>query len=94
MMSLVQGLTHLETLLMGLTLRDFGGEPAAIEAFSTPVFRTKRAIVEKVFASPALYAGLLAGNPAMPAIVQTYETHLARLKTLLLNHERRGWPPC
>jgi prephenate dehydrogenase len=90
MMSLVQGLTHLETLLMGLTLGDFGAEPAAIEAFSTPVFRTKRAIVEKVFASPDLYAGLLAGNRSMPAIVQTYETHLARLKTLLLNHDAEG----
>ena len=45
MMSLVQGLTHLETLLMGLTLRASNAAPEAIEAFSTPVFRTKRAIV-------------------------------------------------
>ena len=85
MMSLVQGLTHLETLLMGLTLKDSGVEPAALDAFSTPVFRTKQAIVQKVFASPALYAGLLAGNPEMPKILEIYESNLARLKELLLN---------
>ena len=85
MMSLVQGLTHLETLLMGLTLKDSGVGPAALDAFSTPVFRTKQAIVEKVFASPALYAGLLTGNPDMPAILEIYESNLARLKELLLN---------
>ncbi len=85
MMSLVQGLTHLETLLMGLTLKDSGVGPAALDAFSTPVFRTKQAIVQKVFASPALYAGLLAGNPEMPKILEIYESNLARLKELLLN---------
>ncbi len=75
---------------MGLTLRDSGAAPEAIEAFSTPVFRTKRAIVEKVFASPALYAGLLAGNRSMPKILEIYESHLARLKELLLNRDSEG----
>ena len=90
MMSLVQGLTHLETLLMGLTLRDSGAGPAALDAFSTPVFRTKRAIAEKVFANPALYAGLLAGNPEMPAILDMYERNLDRLREMLLNRDAEG----
>jgi hypothetical protein len=89
-MSLVQGLTHLETLLMGLTLRDSGAGPAALDAFSTPVFRTKRAIAEKVFANPALYAGLLAGNPEMPAILDMYERNLDRLREMLLNRDAEG----
>jgi prephenate dehydrogenase len=90
MMSLIQGLTHLETLLMGLTLKDSDVGPGTLEAFSTPIFRTKQAIVEKVFASPALYAGLLAGNRSMPAILEMYETNLARLKELLLNSDADG----
>jgi prephenate dehydrogenase len=91
MMSLIQGLTHLETILMGLTLRTSGVDPAALEAFSTPVFRTKRAIVEKVFnASPALYAGLLAGNPAMPQILEMYEENLLQTKELLLRRDAEG----
>jgi len=90
MMSLVQGLTHLETLLMGLTLKDSGAGPAALDAFSTPVFRTKRAIVEKVSANPALYAGILAGNPEMPAILEMYEKNLYRLKEMFLNRDAEG----
>jgi prephenate dehydrogenase len=90
MMSLVQGLTHLETVLMGLTLQDSGAERSALDAFSTPVFRTKRAIVEKVLASPALYAGLLAGNPETLTILNIYERNLARLKALLLNRDAKG----
>ncbi|MBU2234263.1 MAG: prephenate dehydrogenase/arogenate dehydrogenase family protein [Proteobacteria bacterium] len=91
MMSLVQGLTHLETILMGLTLRDSGVAPSALDAFSTPNFRTKRAIVEKVFgASPELYAGLLAGNPEVAAIFGRYERNLALVKELVLSGDAAG----
>ena len=90
-MALVQGLTHLDTILLGLTLRDSGMEASALAAFSTPVFRAKRAIVEKVFdASPQLYAGLLAGNPAMEEIFGRYEKNLSLLKELILNHDAEG----
>jgi len=90
-MALIQGLTHLDTLLMGLTLRDSGMEASALDAFSTPIFRTKRAIVEKVFhMSPELYAGLLAGNPAMAEILGRYEKNLSLLKELILNRDAEG----
>ena len=91
MMSLVQGLTHLETILMGLTLRDAGVEASALDAFSTPVFRTKRAIVGKVFdAHPELYAGLIAGNGNMPIILEIYEKNLSALKRLILAGDAAG----
>jgi prephenate dehydrogenase len=91
MMAFVQGLTHLDTILMGLTLRDSGMEASALDAFSTPVFRTKRAIVEKVFdASPQLYSGLLAGNPAMAQIFDRYEKNLSLLKGLILDRDAEG----
>jgi prephenate dehydrogenase len=91
MMSLVQGLTHLETILMGLTLRDAGVEASALDAFSTPVFRTKRVIVGKVFdAHPELYAGLIAGNGNMPIILEIYEKNLSALKRLILAGDAAG----
>jgi prephenate dehydrogenase len=91
MMALVQGLTHLDTILMGLTLRDSEVEAAALNAFSTPVFRAKQSIVEKVFGlRPEMYAGILAGNPAMPEILTRYEKNLSRLKELVLNRDAKG----
>jgi prephenate dehydrogenase len=90
-MALVQGLTHLDTILMGLTLRDSGAEPSALDAFSTPVFRTKQAIVEKVFGlRPEMYAAILAGNPAMSRIIDGYEKNLSRLKELILRGDAAG----
>ncbi len=91
MMALVQGLTHLDTILMGLTLRDSRVETAVLDAFSTPVFRAKQAIAEKVFGlRPEMYAGILAGNPAMPEILARYEKNLSRLKELVLNRDAAG----
>ena len=91
MMSLVQGLTHLETILMGLTLRDAGVEASALDTFSTPVFRTRQAIVGKVFgARPELYAGLIAGNGNMPKILEIYEKNLSALKSLILAGDATG----
>lgn len=86
MMAFVQGLTHLDTILAGLTLRASGIAESTFDAFSTPVFRTKRAIFEKVFgARPELYAGLLSGNPNMHGILEMYEKNLHALKALILS---------
>jgi prephenate dehydrogenase len=91
MMALVQGLTHMDTILMGLTLRDSGAEPSALDAFSTPVFRTKQAIVEKVFGlRPEMYAAILTGNPAMSRILDSYEKNLSHLKQLILHGDAAG----
>ncbi len=91
MMSLVQGLTHLETILMGLTIRDAGVKASALDPFSTPVFRTRQAIIGKVFgASPELYAGLIARNGNMPKILEIYEKNLSALKSLTLAGDAAG----
>jgi prephenate dehydrogenase len=91
MMALIQGLTHLDTILMGLSLRDAGIDEAALEAFTTPVFRTKRAIVEKVFTqSPALYAEILTGNPHLTALLDRHGQNLSRLRELILSRNAAG----
>jgi prephenate dehydrogenase len=91
MMAFVQGLTHLDTILTGLTLRDAGIEESTLDAFSTPVFRTKRAIFEKVFGTrPELYAGLLAGNRNMQGILEMYERNFFAIKEKILNKDSEG----
>jgi prephenate dehydrogenase len=91
MMALTQGLTHLNTILMGLTLRDSGAEPSELAAFSTPVFRTKKAIIERVFGiRPELYAGILTGNPNIGEVIQIYERNLSLLKERILNRDAEG----
>jgi prephenate dehydrogenase len=95
MMALIQGLTHLETLLTGLTLRDSGVESSELEAFSTPVFRTKQAIAGKVFSPRAgLYASLLAENPNMPALLEIFERNFLMVKELILRETRPASRPC
>jgi prephenate dehydrogenase len=90
-MALIQGLTHLETLLTGLTLRDSGVESSELEAFSTPVFRTKQAIAAKVFGPrPGLYAALLAENPNMPALLEIFERNFLIVKEKILRGNAEG----
>lgn len=91
MMSLVQGLNHLETILMELTLRDSGVEPSRLAAFSTPVFRTKQAIIGKVFGQrPGLYAALLAENTNMPALLEIFERNFLIVKEMILQRNTAG----
>lgn len=91
MMALIQGLTHLETLLTGITLQDSGVEPSELECFSTPVFRAKQAIAEKVFGPrPGLYASLLAENPNMPALLELFERNFLMVKEMILRGDRAG----
>jgi prephenate dehydrogenase len=91
MMALIQGLTHLETLLTGLTLKDSGVESSELEAFSTPVFRTKQAIAGKVFGPrPGLYASLLAENSNMPALLDIFERNFLIVKDMILRGNTTG----
>jgi prephenate dehydrogenase len=86
MMSFIQGLTHLDTMLMGLALRDSGIGAETLSLFSTPIFRMKWAVVEKVFGtSPGLYASIMAGNPEMKKVFDLYEKNLSIMKELVLN---------
>lgn len=91
MMALVQGLNHLNTMALGLTLRETGVSPGELAPFSTPIFRIKTAIVEKVFGSnPRLYAELVASNPDVAGLLDLYERNVARLKTLIAGKDAEG----
>lgn len=87
-MAAVQALTHLNTVAMGLVLKEAGLSTAEMEKFSTPVFRAKRALIERVFMkNPKLYAGIITQNPRTPDIVALYEKALARLKGSVLERD-------
>lgn len=71
MMAYIQGLTHISTMLMGAVLRDAGIEREELEKYSTPVFRARMAMVDKVFKiNPRLYAEIVALNPEKSKILQ------------------------
>lgn len=82
-MAVVQGLTHMTTILMGQVLKEESLSHEELKAFTTPVFRAKLAMMEKVAASPRLYGEILAMNPYMGEVVERYEACWSRLKKLL-----------
>jgi prephenate dehydrogenase len=91
MMSIVQGLTHLNTIIMGLILRDTGVDSTELDMFSTPVFRTKLAFIEKIFTgNPALYGEIIAENPNIDRILESYQKNLLELMGLLTRKETKA----
>ncbi|MDQ5988086.1 MAG: prephenate dehydrogenase [Syntrophus sp. SKADARSKE-3] len=84
MMSVIQGLNHLNTIMMGLTIQDAAIAPDELDLYSTPAFRTKREMIKKTFhQNPAMYAEIIANNPHIGKILHIYEANLARLKKLI-----------
>ncbi|MBN2179025.1 MAG: prephenate dehydrogenase/arogenate dehydrogenase family protein [Deltaproteobacteria bacterium] len=91
MMSLVQGLTHLTTIIMGLILRDMGVDKTELDMFSTPVFRTKLAFIEKIFTdNPTLYGEIIAENPNIDRILESYQENLMELKGILAGKKTKA----
>ena len=84
MMSVVQGLNHLDTIVMALALKETGIDRDELKQFSTPIFDTKLAIIEKTCTNnPRLYADIITGNPDISTIIATYERSLSRLRELV-----------
>lgn len=90
-MAVVQGLTHLNTMAMGLAMETLGEDPEMLERMSTPAFRTKRDMLEKVFGpSPRLYAELVTKNPSARAVIAAYEKAVAQLKRFVEEEDAEG----
>jgi len=91
MMSLVQGLTHFNTILMELALRDSGREQSELAPFSTPIFRTKQALGARVFGANAdLYAAILTKNPHIMKVLEHYEGNLSLIKGFISRQDASG----
>ncbi len=76
-MAAVQVLSHLGTISLGLTLKELGEDLAGIEKFSTPIFRQRLRMIEKVFEHPQLYEEIIRGNPASQEVMGLYQKVLS-----------------
>jgi len=82
LMAYVQGLTHISTILVGAVLRGVGIEAKELEKYSTPVFRARMAMVDKVFKkNPRLYAEIVALNSENRRILDLCEDVLVEMKS-------------
>jgi prephenate dehydrogenase len=90
-MAVVQGLTHLNTMAMGLAMETLGEDPAELERMSTPAFRAKQDLREKVFGpSPRLYAELVTKNPSAREVIAAYGKAVAQLKRFVEEGDAEG----
>ncbi|HOJ51674.1 MAG TPA: prephenate dehydrogenase/arogenate dehydrogenase family protein [Syntrophales bacterium] len=84
LMALVQAMNHLNTILMGLTLKEMGVSPPDLNAVSTPVFRTKLDLIKRVTSQdPALCAEIIGGNPYLIPVLRAYERNWECLKAVI-----------
>jgi prephenate dehydrogenase len=84
MMAVVQVLNHLNTISLGMAIAGTGIPLTEVNKFSTPIFKTKIDIVKKVFTeSPELYTDIIAGNPDVDNVLQTYERVVADIRGLI-----------
>jgi prephenate dehydrogenase len=83
-MAVVQALNHLNTVSLGMAIAETGIPLVDVNQFSTPIFKTKMDIVEKVFTeTPELYADIIAGNPDMENVLRTYERVVRNIRDLV-----------
>lgn len=104
-MALVQGLNHLNSLLMGMVLSETGERLEELSPFSTPAFDEKMKLVKKILRPHVrLSAEIMMLNPDIDPIIDRYEQMLAELKilgrkkdtdgliALMEHHASRLWP--
>ncbi|HOD36539.1 MAG TPA: prephenate dehydrogenase/arogenate dehydrogenase family protein [Syntrophales bacterium] len=93
-MAIVQGLNHLNTIALGLVLNETGMKPSELEEFTTPIYRMKMEIMERVFGRPELYAELLTLNPHVKRICDLYEKKIAELRQHIIHGDAGGLRAC
>lgn len=91
LVSLVQAMNHLNTMTFALALRDSGIDPKELESYSTPIFRIKQGIINRICSNnPRLYAEIIAFNPCKDRILELYSRSLSDLKTLIDRNDTEG----
>lgn len=86
-MAVVQGLNHLNTIAMGLTLRKSGIDRKELAKFSTPAFLAKLKLIDRVSSQPGLYTEIMTGNPALPTLAHRHERAAAELRKIIQNKD-------
>ncbi|NPV05086.1 MAG: prephenate dehydrogenase/arogenate dehydrogenase family protein [Syntrophaceae bacterium] len=78
-MAVVQVLNHLSTLALGLAVHDTGISREELVRFSTPLFRGKMEMIDRVFSRPDLHAEIIGGNPHTGRMIGLYRKALDRI---------------
>ncbi|MBN1254936.1 MAG: prephenate dehydrogenase/arogenate dehydrogenase family protein [Deltaproteobacteria bacterium] len=81
MMTLVQALNHLNSITMGMIMKEWGVDLEEVERFTTPIFTQKLAIIKELFTNnPRLYADIITLNPYIDTILDLYEKTLSEVR--------------
>ena len=92
LMALVQALNHLNSITMGMILKEWGMDLAELIQFATPIFNTKLAIIKEIFTNnPRLYAEIITLNPHIDKILDLYRTTLSDIETLIKERDPGGF---
>jgi len=78
-MAVVQVLNHLNTLVLGLAVRQTGISREELGRFSTPLFRGKLEMIDRVFSRPDLHAEIIKDNPHTERMIGLYREVLDRV---------------
>jgi prephenate dehydrogenase len=91
LMSVVQGLNHFNTIMMGLVLSKIAAPIVQIAPFTTPLFNEKLNMVEKIFTdNQQLYAEIICHNKMMAGVMPMYEQMIGEVKSFVLQGDAEG----
>lgn len=92
LMAIVQVLNHLNSITMGMVLKEWGVDLAELEKFTTPIFTTKLAIIKELFTNnPRLYADIITLNPHSGALLDLYRRTLSDVDILIKNKDAEAF---
>jgi prephenate dehydrogenase len=89
-MAVVQALNHLDTIVLGLAIRRSGIPREVLETFSTPLFRGKLEMIDKVFSHPELHAEIIAANPHAAGMIGLFGEILDRVGQIAIKGNVAG----
>jgi prephenate dehydrogenase len=80
LMALVQAFNHLNSITMGMVLKEWGADLTELQRFATPMFTTKLDIIREIFTNnPKLYADIITLNPHSKEILDLYVRTLSQV---------------
>jgi prephenate dehydrogenase len=92
LMAMVQALNHLNSIAMGMVIKAWGVDLAALETVATPMFSQKLAIIKELFThNPGLYAEIITRNPASERIAEMYQQTLSDLSAVIQKKDAKAF---
>jgi len=89
-MAVVQALNHFDTIVLGLAVHDTGISREELGLFSTPLFRGKMEMIDRVFSRPDLHAEIIKENPHTGRMIGLYRRALDRVARAALEGDAPG----